>query len=100
MLYMVNMPLKGEVGGYALNSHENYIVHHGKSWKNHRIVFLNFCGNPVIITQCAVYKISIFQLVYVAEQAGLSLTWSDTPETGFLATRLVYIIRIMCVRVG
>ena len=25
----------------------NYIVDHGKSWKNHGIVFLNFCGNPV-----------------------------------------------------
>ena len=23
-----------------------YIVDHGKSWKNHGIVFLNFCGNP------------------------------------------------------
>ena len=27
-------------------SHGNYIVDHGKSWGNHRIVFLNFCGNP------------------------------------------------------
>ena len=25
----------------------NYIIDHGKSWKNHGIVFLNFCGNPV-----------------------------------------------------
>ena len=24
--------------------HGNYIVHHGKSWKNHGIVFLNLCG--------------------------------------------------------
>ena len=30
----------------ALNSHGNYIVDHGKSWKNHGIVFLNFCGSP------------------------------------------------------
>ena len=36
-----------EVGCNALNSHGNYIVDHGKSWKNHGIVFLNFCGNPV-----------------------------------------------------
>ena len=35
-----------EVGGHAFNSHGNYIVDHGKSWKNHGIVFLNFCGNP------------------------------------------------------
>ena len=45
MLSGVKMSLKGEVGGHALNSHGNYIVYHGKSWKNHGIVFLNFCGN-------------------------------------------------------
>ena len=32
MLSMVKMPLKGEVGGHALNSHGYYIVDHGKSW--------------------------------------------------------------------
>ena len=47
MLSMVKMLLKGEVGGSALKSHGNYIVDHGKSWKNHGIMFLNFCGNPV-----------------------------------------------------
>ena len=46
MLSVVKMPLRGEVGGYALNNHGNYIVDHGKSLKNHGIVFLNFCGNP------------------------------------------------------
>ena len=46
MLILVRMLLKGEFGGGALNSHGNYIVDHGKSWKNHGIVFLNFCGNP------------------------------------------------------
>ena len=40
------MLLKGEVGGRALNSHGNYIFDHAKSWKNHGIEFLNFCGNP------------------------------------------------------
>ena len=44
MLSAVKVPLKGEVGGCAINSHGNYIVDHGKSWKNHGIVFLNFCG--------------------------------------------------------
>ena len=43
---VLKMPLKGEVRGCALNSHGNYIVDHGISWKNHGIVFLNFCGNP------------------------------------------------------
>ena len=51
MISVVKMPLKGEVGGRALNSHRNYIVDHGKSWKNNGIVFLNFCGNPVIMWQ-------------------------------------------------
>ena len=46
MLCMVKMLLKGEVEACALKSHGNYIVDHGKSWKNHGIVFLNFCGTP------------------------------------------------------
>ena len=45
-LSMVKMSLKGEVGSHALKSHGNYIVDHGKSWKNHGIVFFNFCGYP------------------------------------------------------
>ena len=32
MFNLVKMPLKGEVGGHALNSHGNYIVDPGKSW--------------------------------------------------------------------
>ena len=49
MLSVVKIPLKGEDGDCALNSHGYYIVDHGKSWKNQGIVFLNFCGNPVIV---------------------------------------------------
>ena len=49
MLSVVKMLLKEEVGGSALNSHGNYIADHGKSWKNHGIVFLNFCLNPVFL---------------------------------------------------
>ena len=30
MFSMMKMPLKGEVGGHALNSHGNYVVDHGK----------------------------------------------------------------------
>ena len=50
MLSVVKLPQKGEVGGPAINSHGNYIVDHGKSWKNHEIVLLNFFGNPVCLT--------------------------------------------------
>ena len=49
VLSVVKMLLKEEVGGCALNNHGNYIADHEKSWKNHGIVFLNFCGNPVDI---------------------------------------------------
>ena len=59
MLCMMKMSLIGEVGGHALNSHGNYIVDHGKSWKNHGIVFLNFCGNPVYCF-CSVSSSSSF----------------------------------------
>ena len=45
MLSVVKMLLKREIGGHAFTSHGNYIVDHGKSWKNHGIGFLNFCGN-------------------------------------------------------
>ena len=47
MLSVVKRLLKGKVGGHVLNSHGNYIVDHGKSLKNHGIIFLNVCGNPV-----------------------------------------------------
>ena len=46
MLSVMKMLLKREVGGRALNSHGFYMVDHGNSWKNHGIMFLNFCGNP------------------------------------------------------
>ena len=45
MLSVVKMSLNEEVGGHALESHGNDIVDRGKSWKNHGIVFFNFCGN-------------------------------------------------------
>ena len=42
-----------------------------------------------IIPVVAKSKISRLYLVPVAEQAGLSLTWSQTQKTGFLVTRLI-----------
>ena len=41
-----------------------------------------------IIPILAISKISRLWLVSVAEQAGLSLTWSQIPKTGFLVTWL------------
>ena len=41
-----------------------------------------------IIPLVSISKISRLQLVSVAEQAGLSLPWSQTLKTGFVVTRL------------
>ena len=46
---IVKLLLKGEVGVCALNSPGNYIVDHGKSWKNHGIVFLSSVGTLHVI---------------------------------------------------
>ena len=42
------IPLEGEAGGHALNSHGNYIVDHGKSLEKSWNVFFNFCGEPCV----------------------------------------------------
>ena len=41
-----------------------------------------------IIPILSKFKISRLELASVAEQAGLSPTWSKIPKTGFLMTRL------------
>ena len=46
-----------------------------------------------IIPLVSIYEISSLWLVSVAEQTGLNLTWSQTPKTGFLVTRLYYNMR-------
>ena len=42
------------------------------------------------ISKLATGGISIFYLVFVAEQAGLNLTFSETPKTGFVVMRPIY----------
>ena len=39
MLSVVKLLLKGEGGVCALNSHGNYIVDHGESWKTMELCF-------------------------------------------------------------
>ena len=55
------------------------------------------CCLDSIIRILAKSKISRLLLASVAEQAGLSLTWSQTLKTGFLVTRL-YSPEILFVR--
>ena len=51
MLSVVKLLLKGAVGVCALNSHGNYNGDHGKSWKNHEIVFLISVGTLQLVMQ-------------------------------------------------
>ena len=46
-----------------------------------------------IIPLLAIAEISRLLLVSVAEQAGLSLNWPQTPKTGFLVTRYIFSFR-------
>ena len=52
-------------GGWrsCLKSHGNYIVDHGKSWKNHGILFLTFCGNPGSVA--GYHSVSVMLLIFV-----------------------------------
>ena len=79
MLSVVKVLLKGEVGDCVLNSHGNYIVDHGKSLKNHGIVFLNFCGNPgnvfTFVQKCCLLILSV---AYIQMQSRLTLDPSYT----------------------
>ena len=44
----------------------------------------------ITVCKLATGEISIFQLVSVAEKTGLKLALSETPKTGFVATRPIY----------
>ena len=43
-----------------------------------------------IVAKLAQCKIPLFSLLSVAEETGLSLALSETPKTGFVATRPIY----------
>ena len=49
------------------------------------------CKIPIV----SISEISSLYLAYVAVQAGLSLPWSQTPETGFLMTRLIRSLQLL-----
>ena len=52
-----------------------------------RAAFVLRCLDSLVF----ISEISSLYLASVAAQAGLSLPWSQTPKTGFLVTRLIYI---------
>ena len=47
-----------------------------------------------IIPLVSISEISSLYLALKAEQAGLSLPWSQTPKTGFLVTRFYCIVKL------
>ena len=54
------------------------------------------CLDSIIIPLLDIDKISSLQLVSVADQAGLSLPWSETRKTGFLMTGLLLCVNSKC----
>ena len=53
-------------------------------------VFVNRCLDS-IISVVSICKISSLLLISVAEQASLSLTWSEIPKIGFLVMWMIII---------
>ena len=51
---------------------------------------LCFCYTDSTISLLPKYEVSSLQPSSVAVQPGLCETWSETPKTGFLTTRLIY----------
>ena len=49
-----------------------------------------------IIPLVSITEISSLYLASVAVQAGLSFTWSQSPKTGFLVTRLISLDHVVC----
>ena len=50
------------------------------------------CCLDSTIPLLAISEISRLQLASIVEQTGLSLTWSQTPKTSFLMTRLIWLL--------
>ena len=70
------------LGGFANNKGADQPAH-ACSLINAFVIRFSESSKPKLATN----DISMFYIVSVAEQAGLRLTWSDTPKTGFVATR-------------
>ena len=76
--------------GFANNTGADQPAHPRRLISAYVIPFLK-----CIISKLASREISIFYLVSVAEETGLNLTLSETPKTGFLATRPI-LWRVSC----
>ena len=48
-----------------------------------------------IISKLATSENSIFLLIFVAEQVGLGMTWSETQKTCFLASRPIWYLQYL-----
>ena len=71
-----------------------YTNNKGADQPTHRFCLISaffVCCLDSIIPLFSISEISRFYLASVAAQAGLSLPWSQTPKTGFLVIRLIFI---------
>ena len=67
-------------GGGGMSSHGIF-----RQWANVRV---SLCP-LIILTKSGISRLYV---VSVAQQASLCLSWSETPKTGFLVTRVTYIV--------
>ena len=86
--YMGLVAAKPVFGGFANNKNANEPAHPRRLISTFVIRLLE-----IIISQLASSEISIFQLVSVAKETGLSLALSETPKTGFLTSRHIYMYK-------
>ena len=76
---------------YLWRCYLSYEPHHEKTCFSHmRTTKVQISYLDSIIPLVSMSKISSLYQASVAEQAGLSLTWSETLKTGFLVTWLIF----------
>ena len=83
-VYMGLIARKPDFGGIVNNTGSDQPAHPLSLISAFVIHFLES-----IICKLATGEISIFQLVPVVEETGLSLALSETPKTGFVSTRSI-----------
>ena len=79
------------LGGFANNKGADQPAH-TRSLINAFVILLQ----ESIICILASSKVSMFQLVSVAEETGLNLALSETPKTGFVVTRPILMTLTLC----
>ena len=74
------------IGAFCICENKDTDQLRGNCEADQRLLFRYIARTIPLLSK---YKISSFWLSSVAVQPGLCWTWSETPKTGFLTTRLI-----------